>query len=171
MPTCNPRKNMFKKFFNFPVIFHFYLINLVEFMLSTSFPRSSWFFLQIVTIIGNTSNLSSNFKEPSKYSKVFMTDPSNWRSSNLFFCKVGFPLCSLKFLGISITSMPVSICISKSKLLILTFSMSFLLFNFFYILVFVFYCKDLHIGFVFFNSFNVFLFWICIMFENGFFFF
>ena len=90
-------------------------------MLSTSFPRNPWFFLQVGTIIGITSNLSSNSKEPSKYPKVFMTDPSNWLGSNLLIRKVGFPMCSQKFLGISITSLPVSICISKSKLLTLTF--------------------------------------------------
>ena len=108
-------------------------------MLSISFPRSLWFFLQVVTLIGITSNLSSNSKEPSKYPKVFMTNPSNWWNSNLLFHKVGFPVCSQKFLGIGVTSLPVSICISKLKLLILTFSIMsffFLLFNFFYILVF-----------------------------------
>ena len=38
--------------------------------------------------------------------------------------------------------------------------------SFFYFVVFVFYWKDLHFGFVFFNSFNIFSFWICILFEN-----
>ena len=89
-----------------------------------------------------------------------MTDPSNWRSSKLLFRKVGFPICSQKCFSTSVTSLPVSICISKSNLLILTISVMFffLLFIFFYILAFVFYWKDFHIGFVFFNSFNVFLF-------------
>ena len=72
-------------------------------MLSTSFPRSPLFFLQVVTIIGITLNLSSNFKEPSKYPKVFMADPANWRNSKLLFHKVGFPTRSQKFLGISVT--------------------------------------------------------------------
>ena len=105
------------------------LINLVEFMLSISFPRSLWFFLQVVTIMGITSNLSFNFKGPSKYPKVFMTDPSNWQNSNLLFCKVGFLIRFQKLLGISVTSCPVYICISKSKLAILTFIMFF--YNFF----------------------------------------
>ena len=68
-------------------------------MLSTLFPRSPWFFLQVVAIIDITSNLFSNSKEPLKYPKVFMTDPSNWQSSQLLFCKVGFPMCSQKFPG------------------------------------------------------------------------
>ena len=117
-------------------------------MLSTSFPRSPWFFLEVVTIIGINSNLYSNSKEPSKYPKVFMTDLSNWQSSNLLFHQVGFPKCSQKFLGISVTSLPVSIKVVD----FLTFSIMsfFILFNFL--------LKRLHIGFVFFNSFNCFLF-------------
>ena len=118
-------------------------INLVEFMLSTSYPRSLWFFLQIGTIISITSNLSSHSQEPSKYPKVFffMTNPSNWQSSKLLFRKVDFLMHSQKCLGISVTSLPVSICISRSELLILTFSiMSFFFCSVsFYILVFVFY--------------------------------
>ena len=107
-------------------------------MLSTSFPRKLWFFLQVVTIIGITSNLSSNSKEPFKYPKVFMTDPSNWWSSNLLFRKVGFPMHSLKFLGISITSLP------KLKLLILTFSkMSFFFCSIFYTFFFLFFTERL----------------------------
>ena len=91
-------------------------------MLSTSFPRIPWFFLQVVTIIAISSYLSSNSKELSKFPKVFMTDPSNWWSNKLFSRKVGFQMRYPKFLGISVTSLPVSIGISKSKLLILTFS-------------------------------------------------
>ena len=91
-------------------------------MLNPSFPRSPWFFLQIETIIDISSNLSSNSKEPSKYPKVFMTDPSNWRSCKQLFRKFGFPMRSQNYFGISVTSLSVSICISKSKLLILTFS-------------------------------------------------
>ena len=101
-------------------------------MLSKSFPRSLWFFLLIVTIICMTSNLSSNSKGPSKYTNVFMTDLSNRRSCKLLFHKIGFPMHSQKFFGISITSLPVSICISKLKLLILTFSIMF----FFFCLIF-----------------------------------
>ena len=107
-------------------------------MFSTSFPRSLWFFLQVVTIINFISNLSSNSKEPSKYPKVFfMTNLWNWQSSKLLFHKVGFPRNSF---GISVTTLPVSICLSKSNLLILIFSiMSFFFCSiFFYILVFVF---------------------------------
>ena len=111
-------------------------------MLSTSFPRSPWFFLQVVTIIGITSNLSSNSKEPSKYPKVFITDPSNWLRSKLLFHKVGFPMRSQKFLGINVTSLPVSICISKSKLLILTFSrMSFFFCSIFSTFLFLFFTE------------------------------
>ena len=80
-----------------------------------------------MTIIGITSNLSSDSEEPPKYPKAFfMADPSNWRSCKLLFPKVGFPMRSQKFLGSSGTSLLVSICIFESKLLILTFSiMSF----------------------------------------------
>ena len=131
-------------------------------MLSTLFLRRLWLFLQVETIIGFTSNLPSNSKEPSKCLKVFITNPSNWRSSNLLFRKVGFLMHSQKFLGINVTSLPVSICISKSKLLILTFNKkSFFfssIFSTFCYCFFFFYWKYLHIGFVFFNSFNVFLF-------------
>ena len=87
-------------------------------MLSTSFPWSPWFFLQLVTMIGITSNLPSNSKEPLKYVKDSMTDPSNWRSCKLRIRKIGFPMRSQNFFGSSVTSLPVS----KSKLLILTFS-------------------------------------------------
>ena len=102
-------------------------------MLSTSFPKSLWFFLQVMTIICITSNLSSNSQEPLKYPKVFMTNPSNWWSSKLLFRKVGFPMRFQKFLGMSVTSLLVSICISKSKLLILTFSIM----SFFFCLIFL----------------------------------
>ena len=111
------------------------------FLLCTNFGSTS--FLQVVTIIGIISYLCTNSKQLSEYPKVFMTDPSNWRSSKVFFRKVGFPICSLKFLGVSITSLPVSICLSKSKLLIWTFGiMSFSSVQFFR----------------FFNYFNIFLF-------------
>ena len=90
-------------------------------------------------IIGITSNLSSNSKEPSKYPKAFMTNPSNWQSCKLLFCKVDFPMRSQKFLGIRVTSLPVSICISKSKLLILTFCiMSFFFCSIFSTFLFLF---------------------------------
>ena len=82
-------------------------------MLSTSFSSCLRFFLQVVTIIDITSNLSSNAKQPSKYPKDFMIDPSNWRGSKLVFRKVDFPMPSQKFLGMSVTSLSVSICICK----------------------------------------------------------
>ena len=112
-------------------------------MLSTSFPKSLWFFLQIVTIKGITSNLSSNSKGPLKYPKVFMTDQSNWRRCRLRFHKVGFPMRSQKSFGISVTSLSVSIRISKSKLLILTFTINvfFLLLNFFSTFLFLFFTE------------------------------
>ena len=106
-------------------------------MLSTSFPRSPWFFSQVVTIIGIASKLS-NSKEPSKYPKVFMTNPSNCRSSYLLFRKVGFPMRSQKFLDISVILLRVSICISKSKFFILSFSiMSFFFCSIFSTFLFV----------------------------------
>ena len=137
-------------------------------MLSTSFPRSPWFVLQIVTIIGITSNLSSNSKEPSKYPKVFITDPSNWLSCKLLFRKVGFSMRSQKFLVISVTSLMVSICISKSKLLILTFCiMSFSFVQFFLHSCFCFLLKRLPYWFCFLQLFQRFSFWTCILLENS----
>ena len=134
-------------------------------MFSTSFPRSPWFFWQIVTIIGTTSDLSSYSEEPSKYPKVFMTDPSNLLSCKLLFRKVGFPMGSQKIFGISVTLLRVSICISKSKLLILTFTiMSFLFCS---ILVFVFLLKRLPYWFRFLQLFQCFSFWIYILLKNG----
>ena len=129
-------------------------------MLSPSFLRSPWYFLQVVAFIAITSNSSSNSKELSKYPNVFKTEPSNWRNSKLLFRKVSFLMRSQKFLRISVNSLLISICIFKSKLLILTFSiMSFFSCPiFFNILVFVFFTEKTFIGFVFFNSFNVFLF-------------
>ena len=93
-------------------------------MLSTSFSDSPCFFLQVVKIIGITSNLSFNSKEPSKYPKVFITNLSNWRSGKLLFRKVVFSLRSQKWSWYKRyltagTSLLVSICISKSKLLII----------------------------------------------------
>ena len=122
-----------------------------------------------MTIIGITSNLSSISKEPSNYPKVFLTNLSNWRSCNLLFHKVGFPMHSQIFLGISITSLPVSICISKSKLLILMFSiMSFFfssIFSSFF--CFLFFTERLAYWFCFLQLFQRFSFWICILLENG----
>ena len=125
------------------------LNNLVEFILITSFAS-----------IDITSNLSSNFKEPSKYSKIFLTDSSNWRSSNLLFRKVGFPVRSqnlfwYKRYFTSGIHLHIQIKVVDFNHL---YNVFFLLFNFFYILVFVFYWKSFHFGFVFFNFFNVFLF-------------
>ena len=120
----------------FVLIFFFFFF---FFFLVYEFPISPLFFLQVMTIIDIISNLSSNSKEPSKYPKVYMADPSNWRS-----CKL-----------------PVSICISTPKLLILTFSIM----SFFFSWIFSsflgggsFYRKDFYVGFVFSNSFKVFLF-------------
>ena len=89
-----------------------------------------------------------------------MTDPSNWWNSKLLFRKVGFPTCSQKFLGISVTSLLVSICISKSKLLILTFYiMSFFLCSvFFYILVFGFFTEKTSILVSFSSTLSTFFF-------------
>ena len=125
-------------------------------MLSKSFPRSPWFFLQIVTIMGTTSNLSFNPKEASNYPKGFMTDPSNCRSCKLLFRKVGFLeiYCYKRYLTDGL-HLYIKIEVVDFNLYC---NVCFHLFNFFYLLVFVFYRKDFHIGFVFFNAFNVFLF-------------
>ena len=141
-------------------------------MLNTSFPRSLWFFLEIVTIIGITSNLSFNTNEHSKYPKVLVKVkvlwPTQQNGCKLLYCKVGFPMLSQKFFGISVSLLLVFSCISKSKLLILTFSMILLFFcSIIFTLVCLFlYWKDLYTGFVFYNSFNVF-FLFCIQFDSS----
>ena len=76
-----------------------------------------------------------------------MTYTLNQQSCKLLFRKVGFPIHSRKSFGISVTSLPVSICISKSKTCI-SVSFSSTLSTFFFLFLF----------FVFFL--------ICILLEN-----
>ena len=136
-------------------------------MLNTSFPRNRWFFLQIVTIIDITSNVSSNSKEPSKYPKVFMTDPSNWRSCKLLFVNLAFQWVPRIFLLYALPHCRIHFHIQIEFLILIFSIMSFFFCSIFLHSCFCIYWKDFHIGFVFFNSFNVFF--LCIQFENVFF--
>ena len=95
-----------------------------------------FFFFLVVIFIGVTSNLSFTPKNLKSTVKFLCSTHQIGGVVNCSFVKLG----SQEFLGISITSLLVSICISKSKLLILTFSIMYFFSLFFVcILVFVFY--------------------------------
>ena len=96
---------------------------------------------------------------PTSYEEVHGSFSSNWRSCKQLFHKVGFPMLSQKFLSISDTSLPVSICISKSKLLILTFSiMSFFFCSLFSTFLFLFFTEKTSILVSFSSSLSMFFF-------------